>query len=64
MFAADCPVIVRPFSEQNGAWNWRGPLQRGDDTSLPGARTLSGERLRTAEHRERGDAVTFPAVKK
>lgn len=34
LFGPDRPVIFRPFSEQNGSWNWYGRLQQSDFVAL------------------------------
>ena len=34
LFGPDRPVIFRPFSEQNGGWNWYGRLQRDEFITL------------------------------
>jgi Glycosyl hydrolase family 26 len=34
LFGPDRPVIFRPFSEQNGGWNWYGRLQRDEFIAL------------------------------
>lgn len=34
LFGPDRPVIFRPFSEQNGSWNWYGRLQQDEFVAL------------------------------
>lgn len=34
LFGNDRPVIFRPFSEQNGSWNWYGRLQQDEFVAL------------------------------
>lgn len=34
LFGDDHPVIFRPFSEQNGSWNWYGRLQQDEFVAL------------------------------
>ena len=34
LFGPDRPVIFRPFSEQNGSWNWYGRLQQDEFIAL------------------------------
>jgi hypothetical protein len=34
LFGPDRPVIFRPFSEQNGSWNWYGRLQQSEFVTM------------------------------
>jgi hypothetical protein len=51
LFGPDRPVIFRPFSEQNGSWNWYGRLQQDEFVAhVSLVPRLHGERQRPAQH--------------